>query len=69
MLERHRDDDLNEACDESMGTNQQEGHSKAKVTAFANSPLTWKALPICLNVSPSCNCNRGWATANGCAFR
>ena len=32
-------------------TSQQEGHSKAKVIAFSNSPLTWKALPISLNFS------------------
>ena len=52
-----------------MGTNQQEGHSKAKVTASASSPVTLNGLPICANFSPSCNCNRRWATADGCAFR
>ena len=36
-------------------TSQQEGHSKAKVIAFSNSPLTWKALPISLNFSWSCD--------------
>ena len=36
-------------------TSQQEGHSQVKVITFANSPLTWKALPISLNVPPSCN--------------
>ena len=36
-------------------TSQQEGHSQVKVITFANSPLTWKALPISLIVPPSCN--------------
>ena len=41
-------------------TSRQEGNSKAKVIAFSNPPLTWKALPICLNVS--CSFKRHWRT-------